>query len=143
MGVERRIQARLRARCLAVLLAALVPATALASRTLFLARNELICDGGRILCIDGTLTYEVNPRLLWLSGRVQSTAVPGVLKITVRGTNRLGHVRFAPMEIGLRGRATEIVDFRMIPDHPDVDNWSIDRIDFVPAGEGTTRSTSP
>jgi len=114
-------------------MAMLASAAALASRTLYLAENELICDGERILCIDGTLTYDVNPRLLWLRGRVQSAAVPGVLKITVRGTNRLGYVRFAPMEIDLRGRATEIVDFRMIPDHPDVDNWSIDRIDFVPA----------
>ncbi len=35
------------------------------------------------------------------------------------------------MEIPLRGRTTEIVDFRMIPDHPDVANWTIDRIVFV------------
>jgi hypothetical protein len=118
-----------------VSLALLASATALASRTLYLAENALICDSDRVLCVDGTLSYDVNDRLLWLRGRVQSTTVPGVLEITVKGTNRLGHVRYAPMEIQLRGRASEIVDFRMIPDYPDVENWSIDRIAFVPAGD--------
>jgi hypothetical protein len=125
------------------LLAVLTSAAALASRTLYLAREELICDATRIICIDGSLGYDVNDRLLWLRGRVQASTVPGVLRITVRGSNRLGHMRFAPMEIGLRGRATEIVNFEMIPDYPDVANWSIDRIEFVPAGEGTTPARSP
>jgi hypothetical protein len=125
------------------LLAVLTSAAALASRTLYLAREELICDATRIIFIDGSLGYDVNDRLLWLRGRVQASTVPGVLRITVRGSNRLGHMRFAPMEIGLRGRATEIVNFEMIPDYPDVANWSIDRIEFVPAGEGTTPARSP
>jgi hypothetical protein len=117
------------------LLALLAAAAAFASRTLYLARNELICDGERIICVDGTLGYDVNDRLLWLQGRVQATTVPGTLQITVRGTNRLGHVRYAPMEFELRGRASEIVDFRMIPDHPDMANWAIDHIVYVPAGD--------
>lgn len=117
-----------------VLLALLASTAALAARTLYLAENELICDSERILCVDGTLGYDVNDRLLWLRGRVQATTVPGVLQITVKGTNRLGHLRYAPLEIELRGRASEIVDFAMIPDYPDVANWSIDRIVFVPTG---------
>ncbi len=135
VGPRSRYPATRRLALLAGLLAALAATAALASRTLFLAENELICDGERILCVDGTLGYDVNDRLLWLRGRVQSTTVPGTLRITVTGTNRLGHVRFAPMEIALRGRASEIVDFRMIPDHPDVANWRVDQIVFVPAGE--------
>lgn len=133
-GSTRHRSCRPSGLAIAALVAVLASAPALASRTLRLAENELICDGERIVCVDGTLDYDVNERLLWLRGRVQFTTVPGVLRITVRGTNRLGHVRFAPMEIELRGRASDIVDFRMIPDHPDVANWSIDRIDFVPAG---------
>jgi hypothetical protein len=128
-----RLRARLLAGLLTGLLAALAGNLALAARTLYLAEDELICDGARTICIDGTLGYEVNDRLLWLRGRVQFTTVPGVLQITVKGSNRLGHVRYAPMEIELRGKASEIVDFEMIPDYPDVANWSIDRIVFVPA----------
>ena len=106
-----------------------------AARTLYLAEEKLICDGERLVCVDGTLGYEVNDRLLWLRGRVQFTTVPGVLQITVKGSNRLGHVRYAPMEIELKGKASEIVDFAMIPDYPDVANWSIDHITFAPAGD--------
>jgi hypothetical protein len=117
------------------LLTLLAANTALASRTLYLAEDELICDGARLVCVDGTLGYSVNDRLLWLRGRVQFTTVPGVLQITVKGSNRLGHVRYAPMEIDLKGKASEIVDFEMIPDYPDVANWRIDRINFLPAGK--------
>lgn len=117
------------------LVATLAFTAALASRTLFLAEEELICDGDRLVCVDGTLSYDVNERLLWLRGRVQFTTVPGLLQITVRGSNRLGHVRFAPMEIQLRGKASDIVDFRMIPDHPDIDNWAIDKIVYLPRTE--------
>lgn len=106
---------------------------ALASRTLYLADEELICDSDRVICVDGTLSYDVNERLLWLRGRVRFTTVPGLLQITVKGSTRLGHVRYAPMEIELRGKASEIVDFKMIPDYPDVANWAIDRIVYLPA----------
>jgi hypothetical protein len=123
-----------------VLVALLASIAALAARTLYLAEDELICDSERILCVDGTLGYDVNDRLLWLRGRVQSTTVPGVLQITVKGSNRLGHVRYAPMEIELRGHASEIVDFEMIPDYPDVANWSIDHIVFVPGNALATGS---
>jgi hypothetical protein len=114
------------------LAAALASAVALASRTVYLAENEVICDGERLACVDGTLGYDVNDRLLWLRGRVLFTTVPGLLQITVKGTNRLGHVRYAPMEIELRGKASEIVDFQMIPDYPDIANWAIDHITYAP-----------
>ena len=115
------------------MLTLLSAATAEASRRLYLAEHELICDSGRIACIDGTLTYDTNSRVLTLSGRLQAATGPGMFQVTVRGTNRLGHVHYAPMEIDLNGNATEIVDFEMIPDHPDVENWQIDHIEFVPA----------
>lgn len=118
--------------CAAGLIAALVPIAALGSRTVYLARDEVLCDAERIACVEGTLGYDVNPRLLWLTGRVQFATRPGLLEIVLKGSNRLGHVRYAPMEIELRGNASEIVDFRMIPDYPDVANWAIDRIRYRP-----------
>jgi hypothetical protein len=120
----------------AALLLAGASTSALAAPILYLVEEELICDGERLVCIDGTLGYQVNNRLLWLRGRIQFTTVPGLLQITVKGSNRLGHVRYAPMEIKLRGKASEIVDFQMIPDYPDVANWAIDRIVYLPARDG-------
>ncbi len=126
--------ARAVASLAAVGLLALLAATAVeASRRLDLARDELICAAGHTVCIRGSLTYDTNSRVLALRGRLQSASGPGLFRITVRGSNRLGHVRFAPMEIRLRGNRTEIVDFRMIPDHPDVANWQIDRVEFIAA----------
>lgn len=113
-------------------MAALASAASLASDTLYLSVDKPICDSKRIVCVAGTLGYDVNDRLLWLRGRVQFATVPGLLQITVKGSNRLGHVRYAPMEIKLRGRASEIIDFKMIPDEPDVYNWAIDHIIFLP-----------
>ena len=117
------------------LIALLAAGPALASRLLYLARDELICASQRVACIDGSLTYDVNNRLLDLHGRVHSAPGPGTFTIRLKGSNRLGHVRYAPMEVALRGNTTEIVDFRMIPDYPDVYNWEIDGIDFIPARE--------
>jgi hypothetical protein len=96
-----------------------------------LARDEELCDPEETICLDATLSYEYNARLLWLHGRVRFAPGPGRLTITVQGTTRLGYVRYAPMEVDLHGNATEIVDFRMIPDHPDVEDWKIYRIEFA------------
>jgi hypothetical protein len=115
--------------------AALASGAALASETIYLARDAQICDVERIICIAGDVGYDVNERLLWLQGRVQFATVSGLLKINVKGSNRLGHVRYAPMEIELRGHATEIVDFKMVADYPDVANWAIDKIIFLPGKE--------
>lgn len=114
------------------LVAALASTAALASRTVYLARDDVLCDAERIVCVKGTLSYYTNDRVLWLRGRVQFAAAPGLLQITLRGSNRLGHVRYAPIEVRLRGNASEIIDFRMIPDYPDVANWAIDRIRYRP-----------
>lgn len=80
----------------------------------------------------GTLTYEQNYRILRLRGRLVSAAEPGLIRITLSGTTREGYRRYAPMEIAIRGQPTEIVDFKMIPDYPDVHDWSIDRVEFIP-----------
>jgi len=104
----------------------------LAGDTVYLSVNKPICDVKKIVCVAGTLGYDVNSRLLWLRGRVQFTTVPGLLQITVKGSNQLGHVRYAPMEIRLRGRASEIIDFKMVPDEPDVYSWAIDHIVYLP-----------
>lgn len=110
----------------------LAVAAATAGPLRYLARDENLCDPEESVCLDATLSYESNARLLWLHGRVRFATGPGVLTITLKGTTRLGYVRYAPMEVDLRGNATEIVDFRMIPDHPDVEDWEIDRIAFLP-----------
>jgi hypothetical protein len=114
-------------------LAALLAATpAAASRLNYLARGERLCDAAELACVHGSLTFHVNTRVLWLHGRLKTSPGPGTFAIRVRGTTRLGYVRYAPLEIALDGHASEIIDFQMIPDDPDVENWQIDTIEYVP-----------
>ena len=129
--IRRLLARKVAVGCVVALLALLAAADVEASRTIYLARNEALCATGGHACIKGTLSYDTNSRLLTLRGRVQFAPGPGEFRITVKGSNRLGHVAFAPMEIKVRGKPTEIVDFKMIPDHPDVENWQIDHIEFV------------
>ena len=96
----------------------------------YLAEDELLCTPDEHTCIRGTLTFERNYRVLRLRGRVESAPGPGTFEITVIGTTRQGYNRWAPMEIDIRGRLSEIVDYKMIPDYPEVYEWKIERIEF-------------
>jgi hypothetical protein len=101
-----------------------------AARFHYLAREERICDAAELACVHGSLTFHVNTRVLWLRGRLKTSPGPGTLAIRVRGTTRLGYVRYAPIEVPLDGNWSEIVDFQMIPDDPDVYDWQIDGIEY-------------
>jgi hypothetical protein len=112
-------------------LAAVLAATPVAAaRFHYLAREERLCDAAEVACVYGSLTFHVNTRVLWLRGRLKTSPGPGTLAIRVRGTTRLGYVRYAPVEIDLDGRWSEIVDLQMIPDDPDVYDWQIDTIEY-------------
>lgn len=119
----------------------LVASTAIAGPRYYLKQDELICDQEKLLCMHGSLRYELNPRLFRLWGRVQTSPGRGLLRIRLNGTNRQDHVRTTTMEIQLRGTYSEIVDYKMIPDYPDVDTWEIFRIEFEP-GERTPPAES-
>ena len=106
-------------------------ASAVAGPREYLFRNERVCDSERVFCFRGTLTYESNPHLLTLRARVQDAPGPGMLRIRVAGTNNLGHRRIAPFEVRVRGRPSEIINHRMVPDHPDVHNWSVELVEFI------------
>ena len=112
-------------------LMAVFVAPVFATPTIKLLSNSQLCDSERTFCLRGSLSFDQNPRLLRLNGRVQKAPGPGMLRITLTGTNRLGHRRYAPMELRLRGNHSEIINHKMIPDYPDVYSWAIDRVEFV------------
>ena len=97
----------------------------------YLFRDERVCDSERVFCLRGTFSYHSNPRLLRLRARVQTAPGPGLLRIRVSGTNQLGHRRFAPFEVRVRGHYSEIIDHKMIPDYPDVQGWVVEKVEFI------------
>jgi hypothetical protein len=97
-----------------------------------IGKNALFCDDQDRVCLRGTLTYRANPRMLELHSRVQRTVGPGLLKIRLVGENADGHTRRTTIEVRIRGEYSEIVDTRLITDHPDVYSWELDSIAFEP-----------
>ena len=104
---------------------------ALAAPLDYLFRGERLCDAKEVFCFRGTLSYQSNPRLLSLHARVQTAPGPGLLRITLAGVNQQGYRRFAPFEMRVRGRYSEIIDHQMIPDYPDVQGWMVENVEFI------------
>ena len=109
----------------------LVAAAVAGPRDYLTGKNQTLCDRDNKVCVRGTLIYDKNPQLLQLRSRVIRASGPGVLRFRVVGQNELGHVRRATLEVEIRGRSSEIVSTKMIPDAPDVDEWSLEVISFV------------
>ena len=107
---------------------------ALAGPREHLFQDKRVCDVNNVLCFRGTMTYYSNPRLLRLRARVKTASGPGLLRIRLTGTNELGHRRYSPFELRVRGRHSEIINHKMIPDHPDVLAWEVDLVEFIAEG---------
>jgi hypothetical protein len=109
-----------------------VPAASAGPSETIIGKNALFCDDGNSVCLRGTLTYRSNPRMLDLRSRVQRATGPGLLKIRLVGENADGHLRRTTIEVEIRGDYSEIVNTRLITDHPDVYSWELDSISFEP-----------
>lgn len=107
-------------------------AVALAAPRDYLFRDELVCDDAEAFCFRGTFSYHSNPRLLRLRARVQTAPGPGLLRIRLVGVNQQGDRRLTPFEVRVRGHYSEIIDHKMIPDHPDALGWVVELVEFVP-----------
>ena len=96
----------------------------------YIKKNERFCDSDKVLCIDGTISYEPNTRILSLRARVQKQTGPGEIRLNFSGTNRQGSIKRTEIVMKIRGRHSEILDRRIRPDAPDVSNWKLDRFVF-------------
>lgn len=114
-----------------IALALLIAASSVAGPRENLFRNERVCNTDGTFCFRGSLTYYPNPQLMSLRARVQAAPGPGMLRIRLSGANDLGHLRYAPFEVRVRGRYSEIINHKMIPDHPDVESWEVVRVEFI------------
>ena len=118
-------------RLLPLLFVFLVCATSLlAADHFFIKKNEVFCSSSGTLCIKGSLSYRVNPRILSLNARVQKRTGPGVIRIRLTGANRQNMQRYTEMNVSIRGTYSEIIDHKMRPDAPDVADWHISSFTF-------------
>ena len=103
----------------------------LASSRLYLKKNETFCSTGDVLCLRGTLWYEPNPRLLQIRARVLKQTGPGTIRMRFSGTNRSGHQHWTVLSVTIKGKHSEIVERRMQPGAPDVQNWTLASFEFL------------
>jgi hypothetical protein len=96
-----------------------------AGERLYMKKNETFCDSSGVLCLRGSLTYQTNSRIVSLNARVQKQTGPGVIHITLAGTNRHDMLRRTEIIIIIRGTHSEIIDHQMVPGAPDVYEWEI------------------
>ena len=104
--------------------------TSAASERNYIKKNERFCDSDKVLCIDGTIAYEPNTRILSLRARVQKQTGPGEIRLNFSGSNRQGSLKRTEIVMKIRGRHSEILDRRIRPDAPDVSNWKLDSFVF-------------
>jgi len=107
-----------------------IAASALASDRLYLKKNEIFCDTSKTLCLYGSFTYRVNSRIVSLNARVQKQTGPGEIYILLSGRNRQNDLRRAEIRIQIRGTYSEIIDYKMRPDAPDVSEWELSLFTF-------------
>ena len=103
-----------------------------ASERQYLKKKETFCDVTETLCLHGSLTYRVNSRIVSLNARVEKQTGPGVLHITLTGTNRQDVLRLTEITVTIRGKHSEIVDHKLRPDAPDVSEWHLSSFTFEP-----------
>ena len=118
--------------CMAIFL---ITTNALASDRLYLKNDEVFCDTSKTLCLYGSFTYRVNSRIVGLNARVQKQTGPGEIYIVLSGRNRQEQLRRAEIRIQIRGTHSEIIDYKMRPDAPDVSAWELSLFEFVPDSE--------
>lgn len=97
----------------------------------YLFQDKRICDSREVFCFRGTLAYDSNPRLLRLRARVQKAPGSGLLRIRLSGRNQQGDRRLSPFEVQVNGHYSEIINHKMIPDHPDVEEWVVEQVEFI------------
>lgn len=123
----------------AVLLSVLATSASLAGPPQNVAPpNSELCDSERQVCLHGSLTYYPDPRMLELRSRVENATGPGLLRIQLVGENTDGYKRLTTIEVRIRGNYSEIVNSKLITDHPDVYSWRLASIAFEPGPPPST-----
>ena len=118
--------------CIVVVLLLAWPAQA---ERRYLKKSEVFCDSSETVCLDGTLYYETNSRVLTLKARLQKKVAPGIIRLRFTGTDRHDYQSRTEILLRIRGNYSEIVTTRMRPDDPAVSNWQLVDFTFEPTDD--------
>lgn len=74
------------------------------------------------------MSYTHGTGTVKLHGRVKSAKGPGLLRVSLTGADRFGRTRFFVLEVTIRGKRTEIVDYERFTGARDVESWELSEI---------------
>lgn len=109
---------------------ALVCAAA-AAHTNYLLADELVCDGD--VCIRGWLIHDPHNNEIELDARLQKTAAPGVVILSLVGVTPGAQHVTTSLSVEVRGQFSEILHAKIIPQWPFETLWEVEAMRFEPA----------
>lgn len=92
-----------------------------------------ICDQQGRVCLQGTIRFESNSKIMEIQARLHRTAGPGTLTFEFFGTTPLDEQVYHSTSVDIRGRYNESISHKVGPPYSNRTRWSLSRIIFEPA----------
>ena len=103
------------------------------AHTTYLLHDELLCNDSGQVCLRGWLVHDPHRNEIALDARLQRTASPGTIIISLDGVTPGGQPVTTAVSVEVRGRYSEIIHARFIPQWPYETRWAVRALQFEQA----------
>lgn len=97
-----------------------------------IVRGRSICDQTETACIDGSITWLKNRKMITIEGRLKRAIEPGKLFFMFSGHLSSGEQVFHTKEVEIRGKRGEILDERFKPPFSNQTIWALHKFTYHP-----------
>lgn len=97
-----------------------------------IVRGRSICDQTETACIDGSITWLKNRKMITIEGRLKRAIEPGKLIFMFSGHLASGEQVFHTKEVKVRGKRGEILDERFKPPFSNQTIWALHKFTYHP-----------
>lgn len=97
-----------------------------------IVRGRSICDQTETACIDGSITWLKNRKMITIEGRLKRAIEPGKLLFMFSGHLTSGEQVFHTQEVEIRGKRGEILDERFKPPFSNQTIWALHKFTYHP-----------
>jgi len=91
------------------------------------------CDQDEKVCLQSTIRFESNSKIMEIRGHLHRTAGPGTLTFEFFGTTPLGEQVYHASSVDVRGRYNESISHKFAPPYSNRTEWTLNRITFQSA----------
>lgn len=98
-----------------------------------IVRGRSICDQTETACIDGSITWLKNRKMITIEGRLKRAIEPGKLFFMFSGHLNTGEQVFHTKQVEIRGKRGEILDERFKPPYSNQTIWALHKLTYHPS----------